>query len=326
MSKKRKKIILALVLSILVILIMPKILGEKANKTPKEIVQTISEQSKSNVLILVQDVPPRTKITPEMFELVKKPSEYIHPMAIINPENVIDKITLVALNAGEEILRTKIADADTDLLSYKLKEGMVGYTVGISDLNAASGMLAVGDKVKIQGLFTKEIAGDDIVEYALEGINIIAIGHDLGGGKIAANYENGYSTMTLEVTPDEAQRLRWLEQFGTLKYLPESVSTGETEKVAIVNANTFFDGQDQFETKEYIDKISELTNIRNAETSLLKAGTAEDLIRLRKDLEYNKLYYDEYNPDDYIIDETGNLVPVYETVNDKQDDSVENNK
>lgn len=244
-----------------------------------------------SVVVVKQDVPPRTVLTSEMIEVQEMPAEYIHPMAATKIENALDMISLVPINAGEQLLQTKIADPNTNYLSYKLKEGHVAYTVPVSDLTGAAGMIRVGDEVHVLGNFTKDVAGKDLSQFVLYDIKVIAIGQDMGMNGMAE--ADAFSSMTVEVTPEQASKLAWSANQGALSFILKSVLDKEdAEVLAAIEAKTFFDGAEDFEDKEYLDLLQKVVEIREAEGKLGDLGKG-DVQQIRNDLNYERFYYDE---------------------------------
>ena len=201
--------------------------AKKAEQEQAALEETVAVAPRqlSKVVVVKQDISARSQLTPEMIDIQEVPAEYIHPMAILNVDDAINKLTLIPLNAGEQLLQTKIADPDTDYLSYILREGYVAYTVPISELTTAAGMVRIGDKVHVMGEFAEGIAGEDIVHYVLTDVPIIAIGQDLGIN--SSTSANNFSTMTLELLPEQAQQMAWSQSHGTLNFILTSILSDE---------------------------------------------------------------------------------------------------
>lgn len=199
--------------------------AQEAEQAALEEAVAVAPKQLSKVVVVKQDITARSVLTAEMIDIQERPAEYIHPMAILNIEDAINKLTLVPLNAGEQLLQTKIADPDTDYLSYILREGYVAYTVAISEMTTAAGMVRVGDKIHVMGEFSAGIAGEDIIHFVLTDIPILAIGQDL-----SINTSPGagnFSTMTLELLPEQAQQLAWSQSHGSLNFILTSVLSDE---------------------------------------------------------------------------------------------------
>lgn len=261
--------------------------GEDGNQVATRPIEQLG-----SVVVFTQDIPARTPITPEMIEVQQVPAEYIHPMALLSVEDAVDMITLVSINAGEQLLNTKIADPNTNYLSYRLKEGHVAFPVAVSELTSAGGMIRVGDVVHVLGNFTEDVAGEDMTDFFLYDINVIAIGQDMA---INAKSEgaDAMSTMTLEVTPEQAQQLTWAQNHGSIAFILKSaLDKYATEDLEKVTAENFFGDVEAFDDLEYLKVLQKIASIRQAEEALNEFGKG-DVQHIREQLGYDKFYYDE---------------------------------
>lgn len=250
-----------------------------------------------SVVVVKQDVEPRTVLTPEMIEVQQVPAEYIHPMAIVSLEKALDMITLVPVNAGEQLLQTKIADPSTNYLSYKLKEGHVAYTVPVSDLTGAAGMIRVGDQVHVLANFPKELAGNDMTDFVLYDTKVISIGQNMAMNAQSESADS-FANMTLEVLPEHAMQLAYAQNQGSLQFILKSAFDNlDTEDLEAVTADTFFGESEDYKDVEYLSVMKEIIELRETEEKLLKFGQG-DLQRVREDLDYDRFYYDDRNPND----------------------------
>lgn len=284
--------ILALLIGVISVAIFFMI-SSGGDKGGEEIAQEEQIQL-ADVVIVLQDIPPRTEITPEMVEVQQMPAEYIHPMAVITAEDAIDMISLIPMNAGEQLLKTKIADPNTNYLSYQLREGYVAFTVAVSELTSAGGMIRVGDRVNVLGNFSPEVAGDDITTFFLYDIPVIAIGQNMGIGHTEEDASN-FANMTLEVTPEDAQKLAWAQNHGAISFILTSVMDKDDYKeIDAINAKSFFGDTDAFKDKEYLEMLKKFTELRQTEEELHEFGQG-DVQHIRDKLNYEGFYYDNLN-------------------------------
>lgn len=249
-----------------------------------------------SVVVVTQDVAARTVITEEMLEIQQVPAEYIHPMAVVTTEEAVDMISLVPISAGEQLLKTKIADPDTNYLSYKIREGYVAYSVPISPVTAVGGMIRVGDEVHVVGQFGAEVAGEEQVKFFLQDLPVIAMAKDMALNAVEGE-EDGAGHMTLEVTPEQATQLAWAQKHGSLTFVLKSVlDLDGTESIESVTSKTFFGDNEAYQDKEYLDTLKSVSELRKAETDLLDYGYG-DVQQIRKKLDFDHFYYDDLNPD-----------------------------
>ena len=271
LNSKKMLIVTLVVVILAIILISVLIQGLTNNKNAAneqaalEAEQTVAITTQmQKVVVVKQDIAARSTLTAEMIDIQELPAEYIHPMAIISTEDAINKLTLIPLNAGEQLLSTKIADPDTDYLSYMLKEGYVAYTVPISELTTNAGMIRVGDKIHVLGEFSASVAGEDLEHFVLTDLTILALGQNLGLNTSVA--QGGFSSMTLELLPEQAQILAWAQSHGSLNYILTSVlSDEENTKMRTITGQDVLGEISTYKQLEFINTISR-------EVSVIKAA------------------------------------------------------
>ena len=298
LNSKKMLIVTGVLFIIAIIAISFVVQGLNNNKTaqaPEEMVdnQTVAITTQlQKVVVVKQDIAARSTLTAEMIDIQELPAEYIHPMAIIATEEAINKLTLIPLNAGEQLLSTKIADPDTDYLSYMLKEGYVAYTVPISELTTNAGMLRVGDKIHVLGEFGAAVAGEDLQHFVLTDLTILALGQNLGLNVSVS--DGGFSTMTLELLPEQAQILAWAQSHGSLNYILTSVlSDEENTKMRTITGQDVLGEISTFKQLEFINTIKRELSVIQAATDIQNVDPAA-MDRLKtKVMDNDKEAYDE---------------------------------
>jgi pilus assembly protein CpaB len=298
LNSKKMLIVTGVLFIIAIIAISFVVQGLNKSKTaqvPEEVVdnQTVAITTQlQKVVVVKQDIAARSTLTAEMIDIQELPAEYIHPMAIIATEEAINKLTLIPLNAGEQLLSTKIADPDTDYLSYMLKEGYVAYTVPISELTTNAGMVRVGDKIHVLGEFGAAVAGEDLEHFVLTDLTILALGQNLGLNVSVS--DGGFSTMTLELLPEQAQILAWAQSHGSLNYILTSVlSDEENTKMRTITGQDVLGEISTFKQLEFINTIKRELSVIQAATDIHDADpTAMDRLKT-KIMDNDKEAYDE---------------------------------
>jgi pilus assembly protein CpaB len=148
-----------------------------------------------------------------------------------------------ALRSGEAVTASAlVADADQPLSSL-VKPGLRALTISVDESSAAAGMLSPGDLVDLL-LVTR---GDDAASGApavrplLQAVMVVATGQQLQRRRGAAGAGRGadesqlatgtYSTVTLHVRAEDAERILLAQRLGELAVLlrPES----DTEPTAL---------------------------------------------------------------------------------------------
>jgi pilus assembly protein CpaB len=180
------------------------------------------------VVVAAQDVPANVVITREMVGVKEMPSNYVHPRAINNPEQVVGKISKTDLLQGEPVLANRVTTRAQpgNRFSYRVADKQRAVTIAVSEVAGVAGFPTVGDRVDI--LLFK----DNKTTTLLQNKEILATGDK------TVSQEDGTQrivpTVTLSLSPADAQTLAFAESTGKLKLTlrspvdQEIVSLGQT--------------------------------------------------------------------------------------------------
>lgn len=181
------------------------------------------------VVVAATEIDPLTEITAEMLTVKAIPLDLVLSGAFSDGEDAIGQTTQVSIVAGEQVLQSKLTSADSALnlfgndtpLSLVIPEGMRAFTVAISSVGAAGGLVRPGDHVDL--ILTGELLsgpeGGTLTGasacYVLQNVQVLALNSDLsrttspsdaaGIAAVSANPEASRATMA--VTPDQAWQL-----------------------------------------------------------------------------------------------------------------------
>jgi len=118
------------------------------------------------------------------------------------------------LRAGDPVGEGAI-ESRTPALAYRLPEGSRAVTVPVDEVSSQAGLVRPGDRVDLM-LAEERVEGAErcvVVRSLLEAVHVLATGkatRDVAAaaaGSSAIDLEGSYSTMTLDVTPEQAQQL-----------------------------------------------------------------------------------------------------------------------
>jgi pilus assembly protein CpaB len=144
------------------------------------------------------------------------------------------------LEAGEPIaLGDVLRPRDRGFLAAVLRPNMRAITVGVDAITGAAGLIWPGDRVDL--LLTQKL--DDAVtqisrrvvgETVLNDVRVIAVDQQLTQGAAGANASPEGKiarTVTLEVTPQEAERVAVAAQLGRLSLTIRAMAVDQVEEV-----------------------------------------------------------------------------------------------
>lgn len=173
------------------------------------------------VLIASKDILEMQTIDDTMVQIEERPTEYVQPGAIENPEDAVGLIAATPLKKGEQVLVTKLLSPGPNTgLSLQVAPSKRALTIPVDDARGIAKLVRPGDRVDI---LTAIEAGSGAsrkieVKTLLQDIPILATGIQVTNniprslepdGKQFRNLRGdlSFSTVTVEVMPQEAQDL-----------------------------------------------------------------------------------------------------------------------
>ncbi len=220
-------------------------------------------------VVAKQDIPARTKVTTSMVEVRQVPTDAHSELAYTDLSQVVGQVTRYPVATGEEVLSTKVVSLESvattgDSLSYIIPEGKRGISIQVSEVTSSGGLVLPGDYVDVIGVFDVTFGNGDqqIVKnkyfsrIILQNIEVLAVaqtvvdtapevgtttGDTTTTGTDAQRARNTdvapepkASTITLSVTPQEAQLLFLAEENGVLRLAERPYGDSSVQDIPIV--------------------------------------------------------------------------------------------
>ena len=148
-----------------------------------------------------------------------------------------------ALGSGEAVTLSALESAGDAPLSSLVEPGLRAVTIPVDESGAAAGMLAPGDLVDLL-LITREDGDSTVgatVRPLLQAVRVVATGQQMqrrravvataAGGEPLAAVDNSFATVTLHVSPADAERVVLAQRIGELAVVLRPSS--ETEPAAL---------------------------------------------------------------------------------------------
>jgi pilus assembly protein CpaB len=166
----------------------------------------------AQVVVAAADVPPGTTLTAEQLRTVMWPKASLPPGSANDSSLVIGRLTVRDLVAGEPILEAKLApkDVTTGAMTFLIPPGKRAITVGVDQVSGVSGFILPNSYVDVI-VTTTPPKGPKISQTVLQNMRVLAVGQiiDQKDGKPVP-----VPTVTIAVTPDEAERLAMASSEG----------------------------------------------------------------------------------------------------------------
>lgn len=182
------------------------------------------------------------RLTEDMLSVEKVPVDAIHPNAIRSLSQAVGKITRTELVAGEQLLQERIVPgAERPALAYRVPEGLRAVTIGVDERIAVALMLNPGDRVDVSVSYLEEKPDGQASKKTLiilQNLEVLAVGQRLETKNTPDN-PSMVQTLTLAVTPEQAEKLVWAEEFGRIRLLLRSPVDRAASATPGVTAETF---------------------------------------------------------------------------------------
>ena len=171
------------------------------------------------VLVASRYIPAGNLLNADMIEKKTIPESFVSPSSIHDIREVDGLMNLVPISSGEQILSNKFVLAE-DSLALSLAPGFRAYTLEVNESSGVGNLIRPGNHVDL--LAKTEINKRDITSFVLQDIQVLAVGQKMSWKKnLKSNPEStaadesenntAYSTVTLAVTPQQAEILMYLE-------------------------------------------------------------------------------------------------------------------
>ncbi len=266
-KSNRRALLLSLAFGALsAILVLAYLNGTRADEKNTQVVT-------APVVFAVRDIPERTQIKENMLEVRQIPVDARHALAIEDKSKAVGEITRVKIAAGEQIISAKVSDQVKDVgFSAAIPDGKRAVAVAVTEVIASGGHITPGDYVDVIGVFemfvpsdkdgsplssgTKDLAGgsgngDKPKRYTsmtiLQHIQVLAVAKNAdatlenangdGAKRAPTARQDEPKSVTLAVTPEEAERLFLAEELGKLRLSLRPFGDSDPRTIAPVQNN-----------------------------------------------------------------------------------------
>jgi pilus assembly protein CpaB len=175
------------------------------------------------VVVAKADLPKGTKLTSANMAVRNVPVDYAHSVAVTpnQYDRVDNQILAYPVKAGEMIIWGLIEGKKVPTFSARVENGRRAMTVPVDEINSISGLLEPGDIIDLIVTMDqkgKNQKGKKITFPLLQSVQVIATGQrsvdDPKSGE-----RRQYSTVTLDTTPADSQRIIVARETGKLTAL-----------------------------------------------------------------------------------------------------------
>ena len=191
-------------------------------------------------------IPIGSKIIPEQIMVVQFPKESTPDGAFEAPEKLAGRVAVMNIAAREPITESRLAPEGTAAgLSAIIPEGYRAMTVKVDDAAGISGFIQPGTLVDVVVVIDpREGSGmqDPISKIVLQNIKVLANGQNIDKPKDERE-ANSVKAVTLQVTPEQAEKLALASSEGKLQLVMRSQIDQGDEQTPGVNKRGLLSGE-----------------------------------------------------------------------------------
>lgn len=215
--------------------------------------QKPQEVPHTSVVVAAVDIPENTQITEEMLTLRSISDDSLLADYITDPESVIGMVLTGDLFAGEPVTRARLVRlgetaSDRNTLAYMVQPGMRAMTIFVDQDTGLVNFLKPGNRVDLLTNYSHEetrvvLNEETKLEWIqiptsqllAQNITILAVGTAMG-----KDGATEYTSVTLEVTVQDALNINAAAWWGNIRLLLRSPLDNEIIEIETVNQQTVY--------------------------------------------------------------------------------------
>ena len=204
-----------------------------------------------SVVVAKEEVPAQSRLIADMLEVKTLPADEVDPEAFRDRSQVVNRITAVVIEAGEQILPSMVSDRAGESLAFKIAPGKRAVSIEVKEAVTAGGNVQPADQVDIVGIFaldkdtdvsavlavvapggeavvTPQGSDRNLTVTLLQNVTVLAVGQSLAKSEeetstvvtkpeTDAKSRPGAKSVTLQVTPEQAQLLVLADEYAVLR-------------------------------------------------------------------------------------------------------------
>lgn len=192
------------------------------------------------VLVANEDLPAGTPLGVGNVAVREVPATFVHHDAV-RPEafaEVEGRRLLFPLRRGETVLHAHLSRSRASGFSARVREGRRALTIPVDETSSFSGLLGPGDRIDL--LVTLQDGDRPVTLPLLRDVQVAATGADTGDGHAQPE---GYRTITVLVTPEEAARIVHAREIGKLTAMLRAPADDAPLHLGAVTRETLLGGR-----------------------------------------------------------------------------------
>jgi len=180
-------------------------------------------QEMVELVVARRDLRRGERVGPDTMAVRSVPREYA-PGGAVTPDGfdaVAGARLLLPMRSGEPLLPSAVVATDSGAISGRVRPGVRAMTIAVDEVNSLSGMLQPGDRIDL--MLSVRLPGPggivqpEVTRTVMQDVPVMATGRQSRAGSFDdAPAGRPYTAITVEVNPDQAQRLVVAQRAGKL--------------------------------------------------------------------------------------------------------------
>jgi pilus assembly protein CpaB len=218
----------------------------------------VSAADAKTVVVANQDIAARTELKSDMLKTIVVPADSALRGGYSDTETIVGQTTRYPLVENEQVTSLKIgisSDIKDQGLSFVVPAGMRAFSVKVTEETSVGGLVLPGDLVDVIGILDRDLVGADKAVTLIQSVEVLAVAQEaqepippvaaetataVPSGTSGERPEDlkpnpGARTVTLAVTPEQAQLLALVQTQGELALSLRSY--GDTESAEPAESN-----------------------------------------------------------------------------------------
>ena len=202
----------------------------------------------NSVVVAKVEIPVGSRIIPEQLALAQFPAD-LTPQGAVSAidENLVGRVVITNISPRDPLTEAKLAPVGAaGGLSSVIPEGYRAMTVKVDDVVGVSGFIMPGTLVDIVVVIAppKGSGNEEMIsKIVLQNIKVLASGQNIDKPKNDREVERSVRAVTLQVTPQQAEKLALASSEGKLQLVMRNSVDQADEQTDGANKRTLLTGE-----------------------------------------------------------------------------------
>jgi len=202
----------------------------------------------NDVVVAKVDIPVGSRIIAEQLTVAQFPADVTPEGAISTiDDQVVGRVVVTSISPRDPVTELKLAPVGAaGGLSSIIPEGYRAMTVAVNDVVGVSGFIMPGALVDIVVVITppKGSGNEEMIsKIVLQNIKVLANGQNIDRPQNARETERAIKAVTLQVTPEQAEKLALASTEGKLQLVMRNSIDQADEQTAGANKRSLLSGE-----------------------------------------------------------------------------------